>query len=92
MTSKRGEEWKQFSQEVSDHIANYTVPQYGDKGEDPMTDYTPKELVKQVEKYMKRFEKNIRPGQQRMDFLKAAHCLAIAATKMKESTDATAET
>ncbi len=88
----RGREWLAFSNEVLAHIENYTVPQYGDKGEDPMTDYTPEELVKQVEKYMKRFGKNIRPGQQHMDFLKAAHCLAIAATKLQENTDATAET
>lgn len=84
MMSKRADEWVDFALDVVDHIENYTVPQYGDKGEDPMTDYTPEELVKQVEKYMKRFGKNVRPGQQRLDMLKAAHCIQIAATKLKE--------
>ena len=85
--SQRRSDWELFAKEVAEHITNYTVPQYGDKGEDPMTNYTAKELIQQVEKYCKRFGKNVRPGQQRLDLLKAAHCLQMAADKLEEHND-----
>ena len=32
--SKRGQAWAIFSDMVAEHIENYTVPQYGDDGDD----------------------------------------------------------
>lgn len=35
--SERGKDWLAFSAKVLAHIEEYTVPQYGDKGEDLAT-------------------------------------------------------
>jgi hypothetical protein len=78
--SKRGSDWNEFSRNVSAHIEDYTVPQYGDKGEDQATDYSIYDHLKQVLKYISRFGKNSRPGQEYLDFLKAAHYIQMAAT------------
>lgn len=88
--SIRGRDWSEFSNDVLNHIENYTVPQYGDKGEDQATDYTVPELLKQAKKYIERHGKNQRPGQEQLDMLKAAHYIQMAATKMKEEADAAA--
>jgi|WetSurMetagenome_2_1015567.scaffolds.fasta_scaffold432201_2 hypothetical protein len=84
MTSKRGNEWIEFSMAVLRHIENYTVPQYKDKGEDQLTTYTAEDCRKQVDKYQNRRGKNQREGQDELDILKAAHYLAVAWSKMKE--------
>lgn len=73
MQSVRSQEWQEFSEEVNRHIEEYTVPQYGDKGEDLCTDYTTEHCIKQIEKYVKRFGRNSRPGQTKLDMLKIAH-------------------
>lgn len=74
----RGNEWKEFAEEVYKHIENYTVPQYGDKGDDPATEYTIEECIMHIKKYMARYGKNAREGQQKLDFLKTAHFLQLA--------------
>lgn len=78
--STRGKEWMGFAQQVYDHIENYTVPQYGDKGEDLCTDYTPEYCMKQIEKYTKRAGKNRRADQDTLDLLKIAHYAQMAHT------------
>lgn len=87
--SKRGDNWLRFSEEVRHHVDNYTVPQYGDAGEDRATHYTAEECIKQVEKYTARFGRNQRPGQQRLDLLKAAHYIQLAAEKLERSENET---
>lgn len=82
--SKRGDDWKQFAEEVHSHIETYTVPQYGDKGEDMASDYSAQDCVNQVKKYMSRHGRNARPGQDRLDLLKSAHYLQLAAMKLDE--------
>lgn len=82
--SQRGLDWIAFSSQVLAHIENYTVPQYGDKGEDQVTEWSAKERVEQAKKYLNRFSKNQREGQEQLDFLKAAHYCQLAADKFKE--------
>ena len=82
--TKRGNDWIQFAAKVLEHIELYTVPQYGDKGEDLASDYTIEECLKQAEKYLKRYGKNQREGQQELDFMKAAHFIQMAADKYNE--------
>jgi hypothetical protein len=79
----RGSDWLSFSTEVFEHIETYTVPQYGDKGEDSASEYTAEDCIKQAQKYMSRFGRNSRPGQERLDLLKAAHYVQLAASKLK---------
>lgn len=82
--SQRGLDWIAFSSQVLAHIEKYTVPQYGDKGEDQVTEWSAKERVEQAKKYLNRFSKNQREGQEQLDFMKAAHYCQLAADKFKE--------
>lgn len=80
----RGGDWLEFSRKVFDHVEEYTVPQYGDRGEDAISKWTAKDCIKQVEKYLSRFGRNSREGQQERDFLKAAHYIQMAYDKYIE--------
>ena len=71
--SKRGEDWVEFSFKVVNHIDEYTVPQYGDKGEDQCTEFTRQDFETQIKKYANRMGKNSRPGQDKLDLLKICH-------------------
>lgn len=82
--SKRAEDWIKFSDEVLHHIENYTVPQYGDKGEDQITEWSIEECLLAIKKRQARYGKNVREGQQVLDFLKMAHEVQIACEKYKE--------
>ena len=83
--SLRGMEWTEFSDNVLYHVEEYTVPQYGDKGEDNVTDWSAKDCVRQIEKYVKRFGKNAREGQDKLDLLKVAHYACLAYNKLEEN-------
>ena len=83
--SCRGLEWLSFSDSVFEHVENYTVPQYGDVGEDNVTEWSAEDCVKQIEKYQKRFGKNSRPGQEKLDLLKIAHYACLAASKLDDN-------
>ena len=71
--SRRGIDWESFSFRVLDHIENYTVPQYGDKGSDQCTEFTRQDFETQIKKYANRMGKNSRPGQDKLDLLKICH-------------------
>jgi len=73
-----------FAVDVFNHIEKYTIPQYGDKGDDQLTTWTAEDCKKQVEKYLNRHWKNSRPGQDELDILKAAHYLQVMMLKMGE--------
>lgn len=90
--SLRGQDWQQFSANTLKHVEEYTVPQYGDKGVDQITNYTIEDCLKQAQKYIARYGKNARPGQQERDFLKAAHYIQVAATKYREATCGSSQT
>ncbi len=89
--SKRGQDWVKFSGVVERHIEEYTVPQYGDKGEDIASEYTAESCINQVKKYAARFGKNSRPGQERLDLLKMAHYVQMAFEAL-ENTENDSET
>lgn len=82
--SVRGQEWVSFAVEVLLHIENYTVPQYGDKGEDNLTDWLPGDCLKQTGKYASRHGRNSREQQDLLDILKSAHYSQVAFTKLTE--------
>jgi len=81
----RTAEWLEFAYKVADHIENYTIPQYKDKGEDQATDWSIEYCIEQSKKYANRFGKNQRPGQEMLDFMKGCHYLQIAAAKFIEA-------
>ena len=82
--SARALEWLSFSDSVMEHVEKYTVPQYGDKGKDNVSEWSAEECFKQVEKYLKRRKTNQRLGQNRLDILKAAHYLCLAEAKLED--------
>ena len=89
--SKRGDDWQEFADKVNSHIENYTVPQYGDKGEDQASEYGSAEHVLQAKRYLARYGKNTRPGQEVMDLIKTAHYCQMAAMELtKELEDGNA--
>jgi len=71
--SEREKQWHEFAERVATHLREYTVPQYGDVGEDLITNYTARDCVEQISKYAKRFGSQSREGQQELDFVKIAH-------------------
>lgn len=80
--SLRGNDWRDFAIEVSHHIEKYTVPQYGDKGEDQCTDFTIQDFLTQIKKYCNRCGKNARLGQDKLDMMKIAHYAQMAYDKL----------
>jgi hypothetical protein len=74
----RIKEIETFFEILKNHVANYTVPQYGDAPNDLATNYTKEYCVKQIEKYAKRHGKNQRADQENMDLLKIAHYAIMA--------------
>jgi hypothetical protein len=76
--SQRSIDFSKFTEKVIDHIENYTVPQYGDKGNDLATDYTPEICLHHIQKYAARFGKNARIGQEKLDLIKIAHYAQLA--------------
>jgi hypothetical protein len=76
--TKRSRRWDGFADKVAAHIDDYTVPQYGDEGDDLASEYTAEKCVDQVKKYLGRFGRNSRPGQDELDIVKAAHYLQMA--------------
>ena len=81
--SKRGQDWINFAREVLCHIENYTVKQYGDKGQDQVTEYDSKDCVVQARKYLSRYGTNARPCQELLDLRKAAHYCQLAAMNLE---------
>lgn len=71
--SERGKDWGNFAYRVLHHIETYTVPQYGDKGQDQCTEFTRQDFETQIKKYANRMGKNSRPGQDKLDLLKICH-------------------
>lgn len=76
--SLRAEDFTVFAAKVVEHINAYTVPQYGDKGDDPATNYASAECIAQIRKYAARYGKNSRPGQDKLDLIKIAHYAQLA--------------
>lgn len=86
--SNRSHDWLKFSAKVLAHIELYTVPQYGDKGEDQATEFRPEDFILQIKKYAHRHGKNSRSGQDKLDLMKIAHYAQMAFEKMEAAEDA----
>jgi hypothetical protein len=72
--SMRGEEWMEFANEVLEHIENYTVPQYGDKGDDRASEYDLAVIAEHIGRYRDRIGSNARGSvEARRDMIKIAH-------------------
>jgi len=82
--SLRAIEWVKFSKRVFNHIEQYTVPQYGDKGSDQCSEFSESDFITQMKKYLNRYGKNSREGQQKLDLLKIAHYAGMLYTKLAE--------
>ena len=85
MADTREREWLEFSENVEKHCIEYTVPQYGEKGDDQVTDWSIEDLITQIKKYCHRYGNNARPGQEHLDFMKIAHYACMAYWKYIES-------
>jgi hypothetical protein len=71
--SVREFQWREFSEAIAKHLREYTVPQYGDVGDDEITNYSAEDCVKHLQRYAARFGTQSRQGQQHLDFMKIAH-------------------
>ena len=84
MISNRGKDWMEFAAKVLDHIEDYTVPQYGDSPDDLMhTEWEIIDCIHAMRKYLVRFDKQQRKGEEKLDMLKIAHFAQLAHLKME---------
>lgn len=88
--SLRGQEFAEFANIVSQHIENYAVPQYGDKGSDPVStdmDMSREVMISNIKRYVARAGRSSRPHEANLDLIKIAHyaCLAYYAPALSES-------
>ena len=80
--SERGIQWLLFIDRVLAHIESYTVPQYGDYPNDQVESWTAKDCVRQIGKYVARFNSNSRGENERLkDLVKIAHYAQLAYDK-----------
>lgn len=79
-------EWNEFNALEIDHIADYTIPQYGDAPNDFMSTTSAHDVEQQIIKYTKRFGSNQRGfNDQQLDLLKIAHyCCILYFKRIKE--------
>lgn len=83
--SERGKHWLVFAGLVLQHIEEYTVPQYGDFPNDSVSNWTPEECMSSIKRYVARFGRNSRAGQDELDLFKIAHFAQIIHMLMIES-------
>ena len=82
--TKRGAEWNEFADKVLTHIDTYTVPQYGDKGEDQVSEWNEETCIFAIKKYLARFGWNSCKWQETMDMLKIAHYACLIYNKLNQ--------
>jgi hypothetical protein len=84
-TSNRQLEWYDFALKVEEHVANYTVPQYGDYPTDQIaTEFTIEDCFKHIQRYVNRnLRQNCRKDEIHRDLLKIAHYACVIAGKME---------
>lgn len=81
----RAEEVTQFADLLYKHVTSYANEQYGEKGNDRITTNTIRECLDQCKKYIERYGRQQREGQQHADFLKMAHYVCCAFWKFQEA-------
>jgi hypothetical protein len=86
--SYRENEFNIFSRIVRGHIAQYTIPQYGDAPTDEVESWSPEQCVLAIQKYTKRFEASKRGRLETLrDIVKIAHFACITFYKMEPAED-----
>ncbi len=71
-------EWQDFADIVCDHVVNYTIKQYGDAPKDEVWNWTEKQCMGAISKYVKRFGSKRRGELEEMrDLVKIAHFAAM---------------
>lgn len=67
--------WDHFKEQVSRHIVQYTIPQYGnDAGNDQASNFTVEDCVQQMLTYINRRNVRVRGNKEAMrDWIKVAH-------------------
>jgi len=85
MISNRGKDWMEFAAQVLDHIEDYTVPCYGDSPKDLITEWALEDCINAMKKYLIRFGRQQRKGEEKLDMLKIAHFAQLAHLKMESS-------
>lgn len=78
MTSNQEQQWDAFAYAVREHIRNYVLPQYGDVESAPEAGYSTEDFIKQSQRYLARFGRQSRTGEELLDMIKAAHWIQKA--------------
>ena len=77
-----------FSFIVEEHIVNYTIPQYGDRPNDEVENWSAEQCVLAIQKYTKRFRSSRRGRLETLrDMVKIAHFTQLAFDKMQPTGD-----
>lgn len=72
--SNKSIDFMDFTDQMVEHIDNYTVPQYGDGPNDESANYSLDFIRDQIKKYLARYTSGVRgPKEQLRDDLKIAH-------------------
>lgn len=83
--SKREREMLEFGGLLCQHVGEYTVSQYGDAPNDYIGTKSARDCEKQIEKYVRRFQSNLRDfDESQTDLLKIAHYCCLAYNKRLE--------
>jgi len=82
VTTYRGAEFIKFAARVLAHVEHYTVPQYRDAPNDPISEWTAEDCVRSIQKRTNRFKRQAREGQDKLDLLKIAHEACVAYNKL----------
>jgi len=77
-------DWQEFSDAVEEHIAKYTIPQYGDWPDDQVTnDFTVADMKANIKRYYNRIGKGARGQDEAVrDCLKGAHYFCMLRNKI----------
>lgn len=81
----RLQEWWNFSEDVEEHIQEYTIPQYGDYPQDQLTTTTNECIVHDMKRYLNRFGKGQRGHREAMrDMLKIAQYAGVLYNRLQK--------
>lgn len=77
-------EWDKFGLDTRCHILDYTIPQYGDMPDDPITDWTSRDIQLHLKRYVSRISSNARGHTEAIrDTHKIAHLACILRSKLE---------
>jgi hypothetical protein len=79
-------DWKKFNDQMEKHIKHYTLLQYDNpQGNDQVENWTPRQCMDSLERYINRFQKNARGKKEQLrDMLKIAHYAQFIYDKLKK--------